>query len=510
MTLTLADLLSGTGAPVVRLSPDGEVQEGTLAAADLQQEVTDVVIDSRLVGSRSVFVALPGQHVDGHDFVPASLRAGALAAVLSRMPEPRILAPAVTTDQRFRYARYLLVVDDPLVALQRLASYWRGRHSATVVGVTGSVGKTTAKEILASVLGTRWPVLRSQANLNTEIGLPLTLTQLESRHRAAILEMGLHEAGDIALLSDIARPDIGAVVNVAPVHLERMKTVEAIAREKSRLIAALPPSGLAVLNGDDAWTKAIACASGVAPVILVGLSADCDFRAEDVVSHGLNGISFTIRAEGQRYAVHTRVPGRHTLIAFLATAAIARRIGMSWTELQEAMAAVQLDLRQRIIRPADGLIIIDDSYNASPLSMQAALDMLQTSSGGKIAVLGDMLELGSLEESAHRELGEQASSVVDWLILRGRCSAMVADAAERRGLSRRRIVRVGSNFDAVQAVKTILFGTPVAVGSAHTMQRPSKDQSGENRVTWTVLIKGSRGMGMEEVVQGLRGDTCQY
>ena len=506
MTLCLADLVSGTGALAVRLSPDGEVREGGLAAADLQQEVAEVVIDSRLVGSRSVFVALPGQQVDGHDFVPASLTAGALGAVLSRLPDQRTLAQAVKTDQRTRCARYLLVVDDPLVALQRLASYWRGRHSTTVVGITGSVGKTTAKEILASLLGTRWPVLRSQANLNTEIGLPLTLTQLRFEHRAAILEMGLHVAGDIALLSDIARPDIGAVVNVAPVHLERMKTVEAIAREKSRLIAALPPTGLAVLNGDDPWTRAMAGASGVAPAVLVGLSGDCDFRAEEVMSHQLDGMSFTIRAEGRRYPVRTRVPGRHTLIAFLTAAAIARQIGMSWTEIQKAVEIVRLDLRQRILRPADDLTIIDDSYNASPLSMQAALDMLQTSAGSTIAVLGDMLELGSLEECAHRELGEQASSVVDWLIVRGPRSELVAEAAERRGLPRNRIIRAGSNSDAVQAVQTILSGPPVLAGSAHTMQRPGKDQSGEKRVTWTVLIKGSRGMRMEEVVQGLRGD----
>ena len=507
MTLCLADLLSGTGALAVRLSPDGELREGGLAAADLQQEVAEVVIDSRLVGARSLFVALPGQQVDGHDYVPASLTAGALGAVLSRVPDHHSLAQAVRTGPRFGYARYLLVVDDPLVALQRLASYWRDRHSATVVGITGSVGKTTAKEILASVLGTRWPVLRSQANLNTEIGLPLTLTQLRFEHRAAILEMGLHAAGDIALLSGIARPDIGAVVNVAPVHLERMNTVEAIAREKSRLIAALPPGGLAVLNGDDRWTRTMAGASGVAPAVLVGLSGDCDFRAEEVVSDHLDGMSFTIRAEGQRYAVRTRVAGRHTLIAFLTAAAIGRKIGMSWTEIQEAMETLELDLRQRIIRPADDLTIIDDSYNASPLSMQAALDLLQTSSGRKIAVLGDMLELGSLEECAHRELGEQASSVVDWLIVRGRCGEIVADAAERRGLPHRRIIHAGSNSDAVQAVQTILSGTRVLVGSALTMQRPDQDQSSAKRVTWTVLIKGSRGMCMEEVVQGLRGDT---
>ncbi len=506
MTLNLADLLSGTGALAMRLAPDGEIREGSLTAADLQQEVAEVVIDSRLVGSRSVFVALPGQQVDGHDYVAASLAAGALGAVLSRVPDHHALVQAVRTDQRFQYARYLLVVDDPLVALQRLASYWRGRHSATVVGITGSVGKTTAKEILASVLGRRWPVLRSQANLNTEIGLPLTLTQLRPQHRTAILEMGLHAAGDIALLSDIARPDIGAVVNVAPVHLERMNTVEAIAREKSRLIAALPPTGLAVLNGDDRWTRAMAGASGLAPAVLVGLSGDCDFRAEEIVSQDLQGMSFTIRAEGQRREIHTRVPGRHTLIAFLTAAAIARRLGMSWTEIQEAVETVQLDLRQRIIRPAHDLTIIDDSYNASPLSMQAALDMLHTSSGSKIAVLGDMLELGSLEECAHRELGERASRVVDWLIVRGPCSEMVADAAERRGLPRDRIIHAGSNADAVQAVQTILSGAPVLVGSAHTMQRPDTDQSTEKRVTWTVLIKGSRGMRMEEVVQGLRGD----
>jgi UDP-N-acetylmuramoyl-tripeptide--D-alanyl-D-alanine ligase len=301
----------------------------------------------------------------------------------------------------------------------------------------------------------------------------------------------MYVPGDIGLLASIAQPRIGIVTNVAPIHLERVGSIERIAHAKSELVAALPPDGLAILNGDNPWTRAMATVSGISRSLLVGLAEDCEYRAVDVRGHGLDGVSFVLRAEGQETPIRTRVPGVHTVHAFLAAAAVARALGMSWDELRAAAEMVNLDARQRILRGADGMLIIDDSYNAAPMSVSAALELLRESPGTRIAVLGDMLELGPEEEASHREVGERAALVADWLVARGERSVWIADEAERRGMPPERVRRVPDNEAAVAAVREILAGW--ANGTA----------TGE----WSVLVKGSRGMRMEEVVNGLRGEA---
>lgn len=509
MTIDLATVVRATGARVLHAAPDGAVRENELRLTHLERELTDVAVDSRAVTPGGLFVALRGDRVDGHDYVGAAFAAGAYGCLiaessnLSRVAE-ELRAGAVAAGG----TRFAFVVPDPLRGLHDLAACWRRRHAVEVIGITGSVGKTTTKEITASLLSFRHPVLRSEANLNTEIGLPLMLLRLAAEHRVAVLEMGMYAPGDIALLADLARPRIGIVTNVAPIHLERMGTLERIARAKSELVAALPADGLAILNGDNPWTRAMALSSGIAAVALFGYAADCAYRAEEVVSHGLAGTSFLLVAEDQRFPLRISIPGRHVIPAVLAAIAAARSVGMDWPEIMEAVELVRADARQQIIRTRDDLLIIDDSYNAAPLSVNAALDLLDASPGAKIAVLGDMLELGPQEEEAHRQVGARAAEIADWLVVRGPRSAWIADSAEARGLAAEHVIRAASNADAIQAVLDIVAASPGTnpVANGPRMQRP-EPASGEADVRWAVLVKGSRGMGLEEVVQGLRGTS---
>lgn len=485
MTLDVAAVLNGTLATVVPVEPDGSLLPRGLSAGELKHEFAQVGIDSRAVGRADLFIALPGTRTDGHDHLGAAFDAGARGALVSRIPDLPEGLPPCAGSERPR-DRYLFVVSDTGQALQRLARYWRRRHSARVIGITGSIGKSTTKEIVAAVLACGRSVLKNEANLNSEIGLPLTLLHLRAGHQAAVLEMGMYVRGDIELLTEIAEPEVGIVTTVAPVHLERMGTIEAIAREKSRLVAGLPANGLAVLNADDPWTRAMAETSGIARSVLVGVHHTADYRAADVRAHGLDGCSFTLHAEGQSMEVRTGVPGAHTVHAFLSAAAVARALDMPWSEVKDALESVRLDLRQRLLRRGERVLIIDDSYNAAPMSMHASLELLAAAPGTKIAVLGDMLELGSLEERSHREVGARAARIADWLVVRGERSRWLAESAEAGGLPGERVIRAGSNAAAVAAVERIMTAGADA--------------------DWAILVKGSRGMEMEEVVAGLRGE----
>ncbi|HZU12563.1 MAG TPA: UDP-N-acetylmuramoyl-tripeptide--D-alanyl-D-alanine ligase [Chloroflexota bacterium] len=470
MTLDVAAILSATGARAIRLSAGHRFDE--LSVADLETGFREARVDSRQVEQGDLFVALPGEQTDGHRFIGQALRRGALGAMVQRVPDDLPDVPG---------HRYLFVTPNPLQALQSTATLWRRRHAAEVIGITGSIGKTTTKEIIAGVLSSAMPTLRSEANLNTEIGVPMMLLRLGPEHRAAVLEMGMYVPGDIGLLARIAEPRIGIVTNVHPIHLERAGSLERIARGKSELIQALPPGGLAILNADDAWTRAMAVSSGIARVVLVGTAPDAAYRAEDITSHGLDGYELTVRAEGGAHRLRVGVAGTHTVHAVLAAIATGREMDLSWTEIATALEALRLDSRQRITR-RDDFLLIDDSYNAAPMSVKAALDLLRAAPGRKIAVLGDMLELGEGEETAHREVGEYAAAVADWLVARGPRSAGTAEAAARRGMDAGRIVHVDDNQHALEAVQTILRSDPGK---------------------WSVLVKGSRGMRMEEIVHGL-------
>ena len=379
-----------------------------------------VVVDSRQAGRGDLFVALPGERTDGHEFVADAVARGARGALVRRKPArlPREVA--------------LFVVGDTLAALQRLAAGRRDRRSARVIGVTGSIGKTTTKEITAAVLATRYPVLKNEANYNNEIGLPLTLLSLTRRHKRAVLEMGMYARGEIRTLCEIARPEIGVVTNVGPSHLERLGSIDAIVEAKAELVESLPRGGVAILNGDDLRVRSMAVRTK-ARSVLFGCSDDADVRATDVTSRGLDGVSFRLRSQGESALVRSKLPGRHIVSNALAAAAVGLVDGMSVREVAAALGAAEVPLRMQAHRGRAGSTILDDTYNASPASMAAALDLLGEVPGRRIALLGDMAELGAAEREGHLAVGRRAAEMADVIHTVGELGKLIAQAARKAG-----------------------------------------------------------------------------
>ena len=425
-----------------------------------------VRIDSREVQPGDLFVALAGEHHDGHDFLSDAVARGARGLLAQRAPTAP--PPGVVT----------YVVNDTLQALQRVAGEHRRRLPVKVIGVTGSVGKTTTKEMTASVLRRRYRVLKNEANLNNEIGLPLTLLQLSARHERAVLEMGMYAPGEIRLLCELARPEVGVVTNVGPVHLERLGSIEAIAAAKAELVEALPKEGAAVLNGDDPLVKAMA-AKTRARVLLYGTSADCEVRGVDLDSRGLRGIAFTMICQRRRVRVKTRLPGRHLLYNALAAAAVGLLEGMTPDELAEALARARVPLRLRVYRGRNDSTILDDTYNASPASMLAALELLADLPGRRIAVLGDMRELGSEEKEGHRMVGREAAQVAQVIYAIGELGHLIGEEARRAGHP--------------------------AVSLWSSKEEAARHLAEDLAVGDVVLLKGSRAMALETMLKELKG-----
>ena len=427
---------------------------------------TGVSNDTRELRPGNLFVALKGER-DGHDFIPDAFARGALG-VLAELPIP--LENWLPESKRAGFA--YIIVRDSLAALQKLSAFWLAQHHADVVGITGSLGKTTTKEMVASVLGRKFRMLKNERNLSNEFGLPLTVMNLNSRHQKLVLEMGMYAIGEIATLCRIARPRIGVVTNVGPTHLERLGTIERIAQAKSEIVQALPDDGTAVLNGDDPLVLGMRSLARCR-ITTFGLSEGCDVRATDVRSLGLEGVDFTLAHRGSTARIRTTLIGKHSIYACLASAAVGIASGMILAEVAEAMVHPPGTVRVDVKPGLDGSTIIDDSYNASPRSMIAALNVLGEMPGRRIAVLGDMFELGSYEERGHREVGERAAAVVDELIVVGQRAKWIGEEALGRG-------------------------HPSVTFYDSTTQVRIQPQAGE-----FILVKGSRGMRMEEIVTRL-------
>ena len=420
------------------------------------------VVDSRKAGRGDIFVALSGERVDGHDYVAQAAQRGATGAIVERPIEANI-------------AQY--VVPHALAALQDLARLRRmSRSKLKVVAVTGSVGKTTTKELTAAVLNVSYHVLKNEGNLNSEIGLPLVLLEATTRHQRAVLEMGMWAGGEIALLCDIARPETGIITNVGPSHMERLGSIAAIADAKAELVESLPAAGDAILNLDDPRVAAMAERTA-ADVITYGLSAEADVRAEDIDSRGLAGVRFTLVHDGERAAIYSRLPGRAMVHNALAAAAAGIVDGIALADIAEALTAAQIPTRLSAHRGVNGSTIIDDTYNASPDSMRAALDLLGEVAGRKFAVLGDMRELGAAERDGHIEVGRRAAEVADVIFAVGDLGRWIGDAAFQAGHSDVHIMMDKSEIAAALLPQ-------LAPGDV-------------------VLVKGSRALALETVVEAL-------
>ena len=449
-----------------RLSEIAAVVGGRAVGADVT--VTSAASDSRAAGPGSLFVALPGERVDGHDFVGAAAARGATAALVSR---PVTGAP------------YVEVADAGEALLALAADERRRRPDTTVVAITGANGKTSTKDLTAAVLSTRFRTHASPASFNTEVGLPITLLGAPTDAEVIVAEMGARRVGDVALLCRIARPQVVVVTNVGVAHMEIFGSWEAIVQASAEPVEALEHDGLAVLNADDPVVRAYAERSR-APVRFFGLSGDADVRAEDIEIDTDGRARFGLRMDGQPETVELAVPGEHMISNALAAAAVASSLGVSAAECAAALKDAHVSAwRMESFATDGGVRVVNDAYNANPESMAAGLKAARwmARDGRLVAVLGHMAELGPISLDEHERLGELVVRVgVDLLITVGEPARMILRAAVREGQLPEDAVDVDSPEDALDALRPWL--------------RPDD----------VVFIKGSRVVGLERLAESLR------
>jgi UDP-N-acetylmuramoyl-tripeptide--D-alanyl-D-alanine ligase len=460
--------------------------------------ITEAAIDSRQVISGGLFVAIPGENVDGHSFVIKAFERGAVAALIQHeiqdLSQPGQEPAFLTIDLRDGTLKtenrlfntlqpgihVCFLVENTVSALQKIAAFWRRKLDLRVIGITGSVGKSTTKEAIAQVLSQRFTTLKSAANLNNEIGLPLNVLKLTPGHQRAVLEMGFYLPGEIKQLCDIALPQVGVITNIGTVHAERAGSQDIIAAGKAELVEALPPApeGIAILNYDDDFVRPMKSLTQ-ARVFYYGQTPAADLWADKVESDGLEGIRFQMHYMNE--TLHLRVPmiGRHSVETVLRAASVGLVEGLTWNEIVRGLQEGQAQLRLSAVRAESGALIIDDTYNSSPESALAALNLLDEIKGRKIAVLGDMLELGQYEREGHVKVGIRAAQVVDVLVTFGMRGHMIAEAARKAGLDKNAVFE----FEEVGNIVDWL-----------TQNLTSAD---------AVLIKGSHGLRMERIVAAL-------
>ena len=454
------------------------VTGGQLIAGSGSRMINGLCIDSRQVSSGCVFVALLGENADGHEFAREALQAGARALLVSRSPEglADILQRAAASDAAIER------VADTVVAVQQLAAYHRSRLHCEVIGITGSTGKTSTKDFVDAVLSTSMTVVSTQGNQNNELGVPLTLLRADARTEAIVVEMGMRGLGQIAKLCKIARPTLGLLTNVGTSHIELLGTQDAVAEAKAELVRALPETGAAFLNGDDAYSDSIATMTQ-APVTLYGLSERCAVRACDIELDAESRASFELRLDHDAVRVALAVPGRHNVYNALAAAALGAHLGVPSEAIATGLESAHLSaMRMEVFTSASGVTIVNDAYNANPVSMRAAVETLAAmeTDGRRIAVLGDMAELGSLTELAHFRIGEAVARLgVDELVAVGPRAARIAEGARAAGLAADHVHGCVAAPEAGEVLDDLIEPGDV------------------------VLVKASRVMGLETVVEGM-------
>ena len=365
---------------------------GTLLQ-DSGAPVTGVTTDSRAVQPGQLFIPLVGERFDGHAYISKALEGGAAGCLTAK--EPETLLPG----------KLYIRVADTRLALKALASWYRNKFDLPVVQVTGSAGKTTTKEMIASVLSQRYNTLRTEGNFNNDIGAPLTLLRLMPEHQAAVIETGMNHFGEIRYLGEMVRPDIAVITNVGDAHIENLgNTRQGILRAKCEIFENLTPDGVAVLNGDDELLNTVTLPQ---TILRCGVGDGCGVRVTDIDDRGLEGVACTVTIEGEHYRLTTSAPGRYMIYPMAMAAAIGRRLGLTGEEIAAGVAAyTTVGSRMHLIRLPGERLVIDDCYNANPQSMAEGLRMLAASPARhRVAVLGDMGELGQLTAQAHRDMG---------------------------------------------------------------------------------------------------------
>jgi UDP-N-acetylmuramoyl-tripeptide--D-alanyl-D-alanine ligase len=445
-----------------------EATHGRLISGPREASFARLFTDSREVQPGGLFVALRGEQQDGHLFIAQAIERGAAGVLCERPPQPSDGAAVIQ-------------VDDTRQALFDLTSDRLRRQSLPIVAITGSAGKTTTKDLIAHVLGRRLRTHKSEGNLNTYTGIPMTVFQMDARDRVLVVEYAMSRAGEIRELTRVAPPTIGVVLNVGLAHVGLLGSIEAVAAAKRELVEGLAPGGLAVLNGDDPRVRAMSTVAR--RFTFYGLAPDSAVRADKLRLHGLEGSSFMLLTPRGKAEVFLRLPGQHSISNALAAAAVALEFGFDASGIATALHGFTPPARRmNILTGRNGATVIDDSYNASPGSMQAALEVLRAAPRGvvKIAVLGDMLELGDHAAKAHQEIGGVAGKSADLVIALGEFAPQVVESARRAGLAPDHAIIVDGADQAVAALTPWL--TPQA----------------------RVLVKGSRGMRLERVVERIR------
>ena len=400
--LTVSDLLTATG--------------GALLSGDPGAAVTSVCTDSRKAGDGALFLPLVGERFDGHDYIDKALSLGAAGCLCAKTPAS------------FLPGKFYISVADTRLALKALASWYRSGFDIPFAQITGSVGKTTTKEMIAAVLSQKYRTLKTAENFNNDIGTPLTLLGLDDTYEAAVIETGMDHFGEIRYLGEMVRPHIAVITNIGDAHIEFLGSREGILKAKSEIFENLDADGVAVLNGDDTLLDTVTLPQRI---VRCGESAHSDVRVSGVVNRGIDGMVCTVRTEHTEYHLEIPAPGRHMIYAASLAVAVGEEMGLTVEEIERGVAAYEpTGSRMRVHRLSGGRRVLDDCYNANPQSMSAALRVLSASEGKKIAVLGDMKELGALTESAHRAMGELCALLgVDQVIAIGEYARELADAA---------------------------------------------------------------------------------
>lgn len=454
-----------------------QVTGGTIVRGAGTVTVNGVAVDSREVTPGCLYVAFPGEHADGHDFVAAAFEAGARAALVTRWDEA--LETAVVGSRRPEAA--VLQVADAAAAVTALAAWHRARLNRPVIGITGSTGKTTTKDFIASALSTRLRVVATRGNRNNELGVPLTLLETGSDTDVVVVEMGMRGPGQIAALCRIAAPTAALVTNVGMTHIEVLGSQDAIVDAKAEIARCIGPEGRVFLNGDDALSARIA-EQTTAPVVTYGTEPGDDVRAVGLTV-GEDGLpSFTLQAGDEAADVTLPLPGRHNAYNAAAAAAVALYLGLSLAEIAEGLSSAHTTgMRMEVFSSASGVTVINDAYNASPTSMRAALTTLRDmpAEGRRIAVLGDMAELGSLSDLAHFGLGELVPRNADILVTVGVCARRIAEGARAEGMPAEAVRPCGTVEEAGEVLDDLLAPGDV------------------------VLVKASRVMQLERIVEGI-------
>jgi len=389
---------------------------GTLIEGNAELEIEDVVTDSRQVREKDLFLAIKGEHVDGHRFIPQVMKAHAAAVVCERKPE----------EESGPY----ILVENVLQALQDMALFYRNTLKIPLIGVTGSVGKTSSKEFIASVINEKFHVLKTEGNYNNEIGVPLTLLKIREDHEAAVIEMGINHFGEMRRLGHMVRPDIMVFTNIGDCHLEFLGTRDGILRAKTEVFEEMDEASCVIINGDDDKLTGISEVHGKRP-IRFGFSESNDFYADHMTAEGLYGSHVRIQIPGDEFEVMVPLPGEHMVRNALAATAVGIQLGLSIEEIAAGISHAKSTGGRSNIIQTEKYTLIDDCYNANPASMCAAIDLLIQADTRKVAILGDMFELGSNSDLMHAKIGRYAvEKGIDVLICVGEASLEMAKEAE--------------------------------------------------------------------------------